>query len=225
MISLEVKRAGATPGPDTYTPMHHPVEGTRYTDRSLGRDVKSTAKPIKLTPGPGEYETYGIRGTTTNHMLMHGWDASKTTAFIPAADPWSQQNSIEQMRTERSKFGVTEHSLLGESRFTIKTRTEQPPMAVGRSLKIAGQVPVVKAKQTSVPSVYSKELYKIGKRHDLELSETDFASEVKSGYRTQKHSDTKTENAFFDNRAEKTVNLIDRHIVQHRAEGGRANSH
>ena len=45
----------------------------------MGRDIKSNLKDIKLTPGPGHYNTYGIRGTTTNYMLNHGWDASALT--------------------------------------------------------------------------------------------------------------------------------------------------
>ena len=50
----------------------------------MGRDIKVTAKEIKKTPGPGEYNAnFDFRGTSKNHMLRHGWDASKHTGLKP----------------------------------------------------------------------------------------------------------------------------------------------
>jgi hypothetical protein len=50
----------------------------------MGRDIKITAKEIKKMPGPGEYNSnFDHRGTSKNHMLKHGWDASKMTSLKP----------------------------------------------------------------------------------------------------------------------------------------------
>jgi hypothetical protein len=67
----------------------------------MGYDVKITAKEIKLTPGPGDYNTYGIRGTSTNHMLNHGWDASRGTQLKP------DEPSINPLKIGASIDGTT----------------------------------------------------------------------------------------------------------------------
>jgi hypothetical protein len=78
-----------------------------------------TAREIKLTPGPGDYDTYGIRGTTTNHMLNHGWDSSKG-AYLKPDEPSiafkipSHNGSID-LTTQNSMLG-------GNSQFVNMTR-------------------------------------------------------------------------------------------------------
>jgi len=31
-------------------------------------------KLFDQTPGPGHYNVHGLRSSTKNHMLIHGWD-------------------------------------------------------------------------------------------------------------------------------------------------------
>jgi len=50
---------------------------SRFSNISLGYDVKSNQKMIKLTPGPGQYETVpaddnAVIKKTFNHALKHG---------------------------------------------------------------------------------------------------------------------------------------------------------
>ena len=43
---------------------------TRFTGISMGYDVKSNAKRIKLTPGPGEYESHSDSVTKHTHNFV-----------------------------------------------------------------------------------------------------------------------------------------------------------
>jgi len=89
----EVKKSKATPAPDSYSPRFNQTEVTRYEHRSLGRDIKITAKEIKATPGPGEYMTYGMRGTTLNHMLSNGWDYPNNAVLKVGGETFSMMNA------------------------------------------------------------------------------------------------------------------------------------
>ena len=60
-----------TPGPLTYNQDDTSVKMTRFTGISLGYDVKSNQKRIKLTPGPGEYDVKdsSVNKPTHNYLL------------------------------------------------------------------------------------------------------------------------------------------------------------
>ena len=45
-----------TPGPVSYEQGDRAVRPTRFDGVSLGMGMKCTAVPVKLTPGPGDYE-------------------------------------------------------------------------------------------------------------------------------------------------------------------------
>jgi hypothetical protein len=53
----EEKKSFVTPGPTSYNQDDTSTKMTRFTGISLGLDVKCNQKRIKLTPGPGEYES------------------------------------------------------------------------------------------------------------------------------------------------------------------------
>lgn len=52
----EQKKSFVTPAPNSYNQDDTSTKMTRFTGIGIGYDVKSNAKRIKLTPGPGEYE-------------------------------------------------------------------------------------------------------------------------------------------------------------------------
>ena len=53
---LETKKAKATPAPNNYKQEDHATKLARFDNIHLGTDKKTTAKDIKLTPGPGHYQ-------------------------------------------------------------------------------------------------------------------------------------------------------------------------
>ena len=106
----------------------------------MGRDIKVTAKEIKKTPGPGEYNSnFDYRGGSKNHMLKHGWDLSKHTALKPEdltminttaqylnqsanrsyllsnLDKKDKSRDDDQNKLSGDKIGSRQNSLLGHS--------------------------------------------------------------------------------------------------------------
>ena len=66
-----------TPGPVSYNQDDKHVKMTRFAGISLGFDVKSNQKEIKLTPGPGDYdimppENQTFLKKTHNYALQNG---------------------------------------------------------------------------------------------------------------------------------------------------------
>lgn len=66
-----------TPGPLSYNQDDKHIKMNRFSGISLGYDVKSNQKLIKLTPGPGNYDTVpadknSVIIPTFNYALQNG---------------------------------------------------------------------------------------------------------------------------------------------------------
>jgi hypothetical protein len=66
-VLLEVKVAEVIPGADAYRLKDKLTKPTAYDNIHMGTDVKTCAKPIKYTPGPGFYNNDSTRGRTFNY--------------------------------------------------------------------------------------------------------------------------------------------------------------
>lgn len=72
-IILETKKAKVTPAPDSYKQEDHATKLARFDNIHLGTDKKTTAKDIKLTPGPGHYQRVDEQYPRTfHHATQHG---------------------------------------------------------------------------------------------------------------------------------------------------------
>ena len=60
------------PGADAYKPKDSQVKASAYNNIHMGTDVKTCAKPIKYTPGPGFYNNDSTRGRTFNYAARNG---------------------------------------------------------------------------------------------------------------------------------------------------------
>ena len=62
------------PDPQKHKICERQTKNNRFEQRSLGLDIKSNQKLIKMTPGPSEYQYLdSMRSTTKNHELKYGW--------------------------------------------------------------------------------------------------------------------------------------------------------
>ena len=52
-----IDRTKSGPAPTQYTPNDDCIKDTKFNKISFGRDVKVTAKDIKISPGPADYTT------------------------------------------------------------------------------------------------------------------------------------------------------------------------
>lgn len=70
---IEVKLAEGIPGADSYKVKEKYSKASAYNNIHMGTDVKTCAKPIKYTPGPGYYNNDSTRGRSFNYKAQNGF--------------------------------------------------------------------------------------------------------------------------------------------------------
>jgi hypothetical protein len=174
LFGVEIKKAMEGPDPERYHICENQTKTTRYEQRSLGLDIKCNQKPIKLTPGPGEYVHIDANRTSTkNHGLKFGWPSNDSRLGSKAFQTHRTSDNTQTMLNS-SQFGKfyqsprdgmfsrkPGHYPQEPANFTLLTQEmplQQPPMCTGKCLNLPDSLPPFKAptkKFKDVESEYS----------------------------------------------------------------------
>lgn len=81
---------------------------TRFTGISLGYDVKSNQKRIKLTPGPGEYESKEDSVTIPTHNYLLNKGGLKQKEITPKEELMQRSfiSSVKQPPSTRNASNI-----------------------------------------------------------------------------------------------------------------------
>lgn len=70
MNARALKESSMTPGPNAYTLSDRATKPARFENIGLGVGHKVTAVPVKLTPGPGDYDRNDSAVVKKSHNMM-----------------------------------------------------------------------------------------------------------------------------------------------------------
>ena len=79
-FALEVQRARELPSSTDYYPLVS--QSRRFADRNLGTGLKTCARRVKDSPGPGSYNPMEARAASKNFMVLNGWHTPQKTTKL-----------------------------------------------------------------------------------------------------------------------------------------------
>ena len=68
IVVIVIKQGSETPGPYSYNTSDQFIKPKRFSNISIGYDIKSTLKLIKQSPGPGQYNTENLTRMSSKYM-------------------------------------------------------------------------------------------------------------------------------------------------------------